>query len=81
MLLKTSLAMLAEEIRYGGIFVAFIKKNGAFKSLDVPTDGFSVVNKVSVEGKKLVLDVEEFAKPLVFESGDLKYLAVPASPR
>lgn len=64
---------------YDTIFVAFLKTGGAFKSLDVP-GGCTLVNKASAEGKKLILDVAEFAKPLVFESGELKTLAVPAPP-
>ncbi len=65
---------------YDLIFVAYLKADGTFKHLDVPTDGCTIVNKASTDGKKLILAVAEYAKPLVFESGQLKTLAVPAPP-
>lgn len=64
----------------GSVSVFFFQKSGASKLLEVPGGECTVVNKITVQGKKLILDVAEFAKPLVFESGQLKTLAVPAPP-
>lgn len=68
------------ESTYQAIFLVYITKNGIFKYLNIPTDGCTVVNETSVNGKKLEINLKEFAKPLVFESGELKTLAIPAPP-
>jgi hypothetical protein len=62
-----------------GTFVAifFYKKNSLGKLIDLGE--CTHVNEISVENKKLILNVVEYKKPLVYESGNLKNLAVPAA--
>jgi len=65
-----------------GAFVSvfYIKKNGSFKLVNVPGDECTVVNKITVQENKMILYVAGIKKPLVYEDGGLKTLAVSAPP-
>ncbi len=64
----------------GYVSVFYFNKNGQSNLLEVPGGECAVVNRISMQDNKLVLQVAGLKTPLVYESGALKTLEIPAEP-